>query len=57
MREEEYPNSDVMNFIESNVAFLRHSLQVLLGIIMKNTNAKLQVSEVRWKIDKLKFEI
>ena len=48
-REEEYPTSDVMNSIESNVAYLRHFLQVLLGSIIKNTNAKIQVSEVRKK--------
>ena len=56
-QEEEYLTSDVMNSIESKVAYLWHFLQVLLGSIIKNTNAKIQVSEVRKKIDKLTFEV
>ena len=41
-REEESPTSDVVNSIESNVAYLRPFLQGLLGSFNKNTNAKLQ---------------
>ena len=41
-QEEEYLTSDVMNSIESNVAYLRHFLQVLQCSIIKNTKAKLQ---------------
>ena len=51
MREEEYPTSDVMNSIESNVAYLQHFLQVLLGSFVKSTNTKLQDTSL-WRSKK-----
>lgn len=43
---EEYPTSEDMCSVDSNVAYLPNSLQLLLGSIIKSRNAKLHVASV-----------
>ena len=40
---DEYPTSEGMSSIDSNINFLRHSLCLLLGKIIKSQNAKLHI--------------
>ena len=46
LHNEEYPTSEEMRSVDSNVAYLPHSLQLLLSSIIKSKNVKLHVAAI-----------